>query len=113
MTILRDPNDPGFPVHPGEMIREEFMAPLALSATALAEALHVPEATIVALMEERCKIDADLAYRLQMYFGMTVNFWMGLQSDYELGKLRYSDAYDRLVSEVKPLARKEALAGAA
>jgi len=113
MSIPRDANDPGYPVHPGVMLFEEFMKPLGLSSAALGESLHVPEARIAELIEGKNVIDADLAYRLQIYFGMTVGFWMNLQKDYELGKLRYSAAYDKLVSEVKPRLKETSLAGAA
>ncbi len=78
MTMARNANHPGAPVHPGEM-REEFMVPLGLSANALALALRVPSIRIGEIVAERRSIGADTAYRLARYFGMSVQFWMNLQ----------------------------------
>jgi antitoxin HigA-1 len=72
------------PVHPGEMLREEFMKPLALSINALALDLHVPVTRVSEIVNERRGITADTALRLGRYFGTSANFWMNLQKDYEL-----------------------------
>src|SRR3954465_6407563 len=72
------------PVHPGEMLREEFMRPLELSINGLALALHVPVTRISQIVNERRGITADTALRLARYFGMSADFWMNLQRDYEL-----------------------------
>lgn len=112
MSIPRDPMNPGFPVHPGEMLLEEFMVPLSLTAEALADALHVPVERIKALVERREGIDADLAYRLAIYWNMSVGFWMGLESSYQLG-LVYQDRFERLQREVRPRPKQESFAGAA
>jgi addiction module HigA family antidote len=72
------------PVHPGEMLREEFMKPLALSINGLALELHVPVTRVSEIVNERRGITADTALRLAQYFGTSADFWMNLQKDYEL-----------------------------
>lgn len=72
------------PLHPGEMLREEFMKPLGLSANALAIELRVPVTRISEIVRERRGITADTALRLARYFNMTPEFWMRLQMDYDL-----------------------------
>jgi addiction module HigA family antidote len=72
------------PLHPGEMLREEFMKPLGLSANALAIALRVPVTRISEIVRERRGITADTALRLARYFNMTPEFWMRLQMDFDL-----------------------------
>jgi len=72
------------PLHPGEMLHEEFMKPLGLSANALAIALRVPVTRISEIVRERRGITADTALRLARYFNMTPEFWMGLQMDFDL-----------------------------
>jgi len=71
-------------LHPGVMLREEFMKPLGLSANALAMALRVPVTRISEIVRERRGITADTALRLARYFNMTPEFWMRLQMDYDL-----------------------------
>ena len=72
------------PVHPGEMLREEFMKPLGMSMNSLALDLHVPVTRISEIVNERRGITADTALRLARYFGTSADFWMNLQKDYEL-----------------------------
>lgn len=72
------------PLHPGEMLREEFMKPLGLSANALAIALRVPVTRISEIVRERRGITADTALRLARYFNMPPEFWMRLQMDFDL-----------------------------
>jgi addiction module HigA family antidote len=74
----------GKPVHPGEMLREEFMKPLGISINGLALDLHVPVTRISEIVNERRGITADTALRLARYFGMSADFWMNIQKDYEL-----------------------------
>jgi addiction module HigA family antidote len=101
MSIPRNPKHPGAPVHPGEMLREDFMAPLGLSANALALALRVPSTRISEIVAERRSITADTAYRLERYFGMPARFWMDLQSNYELA-IAYKNAQEVIRKEVQP-----------
>jgi len=71
-------------LHPGEMLREEFMKPLGLSANALAIALRVPVTRVSEIVRGRRGITADTALRLARYFNMTPQFWMRLQMDFDL-----------------------------
>jgi addiction module HigA family antidote len=72
------------PVHPGEMLREEFMKPLGISINGLALELHVPVTRISEIVNERRGITADTALRLARYFGTSADFWMNIQKNYEL-----------------------------
>ena len=95
-TIIRRYKDRLPALHPGEMLREDFMIPLGLSANALALALRVPATRIGEIVKERRGITADTALRLGRYFGMTPEFWMNLQSHYDLETAR-----DRAESEIR------------
>ncbi len=72
------------PIHPGEILREEFLAPLNMSAHALALELKVPAPRINDIVRERRAISPDTALRLARYFGNTPQFWMNLQTSYDL-----------------------------
>ena len=72
------------PVHPGEVLREDFLRPAGLTANALAKRLHVPAPRINDIVRERRAITPDTALRLARYFGNTPQFWMNLQSGYDL-----------------------------
>jgi antitoxin HigA-1 len=72
------------PIHPGEILREEFLAPLGMSAHELSVALRVPATRINDIVNERRGITADTALRLSRYFGTTSRFWMNMQASYEL-----------------------------
>ena len=72
------------PVTPGEILREEFMEPLGLSANALAKALHVPPNRITSILNGTRSITADTALRLARYFTTTPQSWLNLQKNYEL-----------------------------
>jgi addiction module HigA family antidote len=72
------------PVHPGEMLREEFMKPLGISINGLALELHVPVTRISQIVNERRGITADTALRLARHFGTSADLWMNIQKDYEL-----------------------------
>jgi addiction module HigA family antidote len=90
-------------LHPGEMLREEFMKPLGLSANALALALRVPVTRISEILRERRGITADTALRLARYFNMSPQFWLGLQMDYDLETA--ADALESsLTEEIRPRA---------
>ena len=88
LTTIRRYKDRMPPLHPGEMLRKEFMVPLGLSANALALALRVPATRISEIVNERRGITADTALRLGRYFRMTPEFWMNLQSSYDLESAR-------------------------
>ena len=72
------------PLHPGEMLLEEFMKPLGLSANVLAMSLRVPVTRITEIVRERRGVTADTALRLGRYFNMSPEFWMRLQMDFDL-----------------------------
>ena len=72
------------PVHPGEILKEEFMVPLGLSANGLARAVRVPPNRISAIVNGERGLSADTALRLSKAFGTTAEFWLNLQKHYEL-----------------------------
>lgn len=95
------------PVHPGEQLREEFLAPLGLSAYRLAKDIHVPVSRIQAIIGERRAITGDTALRLARYFGTTAEFWLNLQRDFELENARI-EAGAAIAATVRPRRRREA-----
>ncbi len=72
------------PVHPGEVLLEEFLKPMGLSQNALALKISVPARRINEIVLGKRRITADTAIRLAHYFGTTAKFWLGLQADYDL-----------------------------
>ncbi len=86
------------PIHPGEVLREEFLIPMNLTAHALALALHVPAPRINDIARERRAVTADTAMRLARFFNMSPEFWMGLQADYEMALAR-----QKLARELKAI----------
>jgi antitoxin HigA-1 len=89
------------PVHPGEVLRENFLRPARMSATALAKALRVPAARISEILRERRGISADMAIRLARYFHGEAQAWMNLQARYDLRLAEIANGR-RIRSEVKP-----------
>jgi addiction module HigA family antidote len=88
------------PVHPGEVLLEEFLNPMGLSQNKLAVNIGVPARRINEIVLEKRKVSADTALRLGRFFGMSSEFWLGLQSQYDLDIA--ADALgDRLTKEVK------------
>jgi len=81
MTMLKNKMRP---VHPGEILREEFLVPLGMSANALATALKVPAPRVNEIVRERRAVTPDTALRLARYLGTTAQFWLNLQSSYDL-----------------------------
>jgi addiction module HigA family antidote len=93
------------PLHPGEMLREEFMKPLGLSSNALAMELRVPVTRISEIVRERRGITADTALRLARYFNMSAEFWMRLQMDFDLESA--AEAGERSIHEtIRPRASR-------
>jgi addiction module HigA family antidote len=72
------------PIHPGEILREEFLVPFGLSINELARQLSIPVTRVSEIVNERRGITADTALRLSRYFGTTPEFWINLQTAYEL-----------------------------
>ncbi len=89
------------PVHPGEILREEMMAPLGLSINGLARDLRVPVTRMSEIVNGRRSITADTALRLARYFDMTPQFWMNLQGAYDL-ELATRESADRISRDVHP-----------
>jgi antitoxin HigA-1 len=90
------------PIHPGEILREEFMKPHGLSQNALARALNVPPRRVNEIVLEKRGITADTALRLARYFGTTAELWTGLQADYDLRLARH-DRERKIERDVHPL----------
>jgi addiction module HigA family antidote len=84
------------PVHPGEILREDFLKPLNLSMNRLAIDLHVPVTRIAEIIHERRGISPDTALRLSRYFNTSARFWLNLQSAYDL-----EVAQDELAREIE------------
>jgi addiction module HigA family antidote len=72
------------PVHPGEILMEEFLKPMGISQNKLANSIGVPPRRINEIVLEKRSVTADTALRLAQYFGTSAKFWLGLQSDYDL-----------------------------
>lgn len=90
------------PVHPGEVLREEFLEPLGMSANALAKALRLTAARINEIVREERGVTAETALRLARYFGTSAEFWTNLQSAYELRVAAIRDER-KIEEEVQPL----------
>jgi len=91
------------PVHPGEILREEFLVPLGLLASALALELKVPAPRVNAIVRERRAITPDTALRLSRYFGTSPEFWVDLQGAFDL-KTAAQDAGAKIEAEISPRA---------
>ena len=90
------------PLHPGEILQQEFLEPMGLSQNKLAMALRVPARRINEIVLGKRGVTADTALRLARYFDMSPQFWLGLQMDYELDKVQ--DAVEsKIEAEVLPL----------
>jgi addiction module HigA family antidote len=84
IQVRKKRGGPANAVHPGEMLREEFLAPLGIKPAQLARALGISVPRVNDLVLERRAMTADTALRLSKYFGNSAQFWMNLQSEYEL-----------------------------
>lgn len=90
------------PIHPGEVLREDYLVPLGMSANALAKALNVTPARINEIVRERRGVTADTALRLAQYFGGDAQSWLNLQSQYDL-KLAEQAAGLEIQTHIQPL----------
>jgi addiction module HigA family antidote len=91
------------PVHPGEILLEEFLKPMGISQYRLAASIHVPARRINEIVLEKRGITADTALRLSRFFGNSAQFWMNLQTRYELESARDLSA-SSIDQEVRPYA---------
>jgi addiction module HigA family antidote len=90
------------PIHPGEILLEEFLSPMKISQYRLAKDINVDPRRINEIVHGKRAITADTAFRLGFFFGMTPEFWMNLQSHYDLERLAL-DSGDAIQREVKSL----------
>jgi antitoxin HigA-1 len=90
------------PIHPGEILREEFMVPLHLNAKKLALALRVPAPSVYDIVHEERGISPEMALRLGYVFGTTPDFWLNLQSEFDLRVVR-NQKEARVKLEVRPI----------
>ena len=91
------------PVHPGEILREEFLVDFKITAHQLAQAILVPPNRITEIVAERRRVTANTALRFARVFGTTAEFWMGLQKTYELRKAESMLKLKMELDHIKPL----------
>lgn len=91
------------PVHPGEILREEYLAELGMSVNALAKALKVPTPRINDVVRGRRGVSADTALRLARYLGTSPEFWLNLQATHDL-RVAEASSGKRIAREVRPKA---------
>ena len=90
-------------IHPGEILREDFLKPLQLSANALSKALHVPAGRVNDIVLERRGVTPDTALRLARFFGGDAQSWLNLQQTYDL-KVTQKQKAKQIEAEIEPLA---------
>ena len=91
------------PIHPGLVLREEWLEPQSISAYRLAKAIHVPLNRVTAILAGERGISADTALRLARFFGTDAQSWLNLQANYDLAQARLKSAR-RIAREVEPFA---------
>ena len=99
-VIMAKTNDKLAPVHPGEVLLEEFLKPLGLSQNRLALDIRVPARRINEIVHGKRRVTPDTALRLARYFNMSAAFWLGLQMDYDLDTAE-DELADRIKREVQ------------
>jgi antitoxin HigA-1 len=100
MSIARK-NTANWRVHPGEILREEFLEPMKMSVYRLAKELHVPAPRVNDIVLRKRGITADTAVRLAKLFGTSEQFWLGLQAAYEVSVFKAENR--ELLAQIKPL----------
>ncbi len=90
-------------IHPGEILREEFLVAMDISAYRLALDIGIPQTRISQILHEKRRITADTALRLSAYFGNSARFWLGLQDDFDI-----EEEKRRLIKELKLIKRRKA-----
>jgi antitoxin HigA-1 len=91
----------GYSIHPGDILKTEFMAPLGLSSYRLAKELHISAPRVNDLVRGKRSVTADTAMRLSTYFGNSAQFWLNLQNKYDL----WLAAKDKSLARIKPRIR--------
>lgn len=89
-------------IHPGEILLEEFLIPLEISAYRLAKETFLPQTRVSAIIRGNRRITADTAMRLSIFFGTSAKFWLGLQDDYDLEEEK--NQKEEEFNTIKPLA---------
>lgn len=95
------------PIHPGEILRDEYLAPMGMSVHALSQALRVPATRLHKIMKERRSITPDTALRLARHFGTDAQSWLNLQLSYDL-KISEAELKDKIEREVAKMAAQNA-----
>lgn len=93
-------------IHPGEILREEFLEPMSISAYRLSKETFIPQTRISEILKGNRRITAATALRFSKYFGTTAKFWLGLQDDYDLEE--ESRTNKKALKEIKTLADNKA-----
>jgi addiction module HigA family antidote len=96
------------PVHPGEILLEEFLKPMGISQNKLANSIGVPPRRINEIVLEKRSVTADTALRLAQYFGTSAKFWLGLQDDFDIEeeKIVNNDLFNRIIQLRKNVPQK-------
>jgi antitoxin HigA-1 len=94
------------PIHPGEILRTEFMEPLGLSASKIARAIGVPRTRIERLIREETALTVDTAARLGQYLGTKAEFWLNLRTSYDASVARLDPNLQRVLDAIQPLAHQ-------
>lgn len=92
-------------IHPGEILKEEFLKPLEISAYRLSKDLGIPQTRISQILKGKRRITADTALRLSKYFGNSAKFWLGLQDDYDIEQGRVS--LDKDLNAIERFSQKD------
>lgn len=88
-------------IHPGEILKEEFLLPLGISAYRLAKDTFLPQTRISEILKGKRRITADTALRFSKFFGTSAKFWLGLQDDYDLEEERLQKSKE--LNDIKPI----------
>jgi addiction module HigA family antidote len=95
------------PTHPGEILKQDFLAPLGLTQVQLAKALKTSFRTVNEILNEKRSVSPDMALRLARYFGTSPDVWIGLQADYDLYWARMKSK--KTIDEIKPHRKSKAV----
>jgi addiction module HigA family antidote len=112
MSIPRSGN-PNWRIHPGEILREEFLKPLKIKPAQLAKELRVSAPTVNEIVRERRAISAEMAVLLARFFNTTDQFWLNLQTAYDVNRVKTQKRLSRKLRAIKPYAKTAAVALAA
>jgi len=88
-------------IHPGEVLKEEFLIPFGITAYRLSKDLSIPQTRVSEILKGNRRITADTALRLSRYFGNSAKFWLGLQDDFDIEEEKISNSTE--ISSIKPI----------